>query len=187
MKKKYYNEKKFLSVLPLVLSPLYLSPNIVARTPSSVHLLPHLPPYQTISLSRPSLRKYYPPSFITIEVSDLISRTEKVSYEEARLDLPPNQGHTTFPKLILLAKLITNKDIGLAYVRDVVLKAWNPIYPLEVKRMDKDIFMFSFSHEVDAYRAYHKRPWSYKGGHLILKKWSLEVTWQEVEFSSSTF
>lgn len=53
--------------------------------------------------------------------------------------------------------------------------------------MDKDIFMFSISHEVDAHKVYHKRPWSCKGGHLILKKWSPEVTWQEVEFSSSTF
>lgn len=53
--------------------------------------------------------------------------------------------------------------------------------------MDKDIFMFSFSHEVDAHRAYHRRPWSCKGGHLILKKWNPKITWQEVEFSSSTF
>ena len=53
--------------------------------------------------------------------------------------------------------------------------------------MDKDIFMFSFNHEVDAHRAYHRRPWSCKGGHLILKTWNPEVTWQEVDFSSSTF
>nr|POE88510.1 hypothetical protein CFP56_66678 [Quercus suber] len=122
-----------------------------------------------------------------MEVSSLIARIEKVSCKEAIIELPPNQDTTTSPKLILLAKLITNKDIGLAFVRDVVLKAWNPVYPLKVKRMDKDIFMFSFSHEVNAQRAYHKRPWSCKGGHLILKKWSPEVTWQEVEFSSSTF
>ena len=114
-----------------------------------------------------------------MEVSNLISRTEKVSCEEARIEL--------LPKLILLAKLITNKNIGLSYVRDMVLKAWDSAYPLELKRMDKDIFMFSFSHEVDAYRAYHRRPWSCKGGTLILKKWSPEVNWQEVEFSTSTF
>ena len=47
--------------------------------------------------------------------------------------------------------------------------------------------MFSFYHEVDAHRAYHNRPWFCKRGHLILKKWSPEVTWQEVYFSSSTF
>ena len=122
-----------------------------------------------------------------MEVSNLISRIEKVSYEEARIELPPNQGPTTSLNLILFTKLITNKNIGLAHVRDVVLKAWNPVYPLEVKRMDKDIFMFSFHHEVDAHKSYHKRPWFCKGGHLILKKWSPEVTWQEVDFSSSTF
>lgn len=47
--------------------------------------------------------------------------------------------------------------------------------------------MFSFNHEVDAYRAFHRRSWSCKGGHLILKTWNPEVTWQEVDFSSSTF
>nr|POE57495.1 uncharacterized protein CFP56_06561 [Quercus suber]POF24121.1 uncharacterized protein CFP56_77266 [Quercus suber] len=122
-----------------------------------------------------------------MEVSNLISHTEKVSCEEAKIELPPNQGPASSPNLILLAKLITNKDIGLAYVRDVVMKAWNPVYPLEVKRMDRDIFMFSFNHEVDAYRAYHRRPWSCKGGHLILKTWNLKVTWQEVDFSLLTF
>ena len=91
-----------------------------------------------------------------MEVSGLISRIKKVSCEEARIELPPNQGLTFSPNLRLLAKLITNKDIGLAYVRDVVIKAWNPVYPLEVKHMDKDIFMFSFNHEVDAHKAYHR-------------------------------
>lgn len=61
------------------------------------------------------------------------------------------------------------------------------MYPLEVKRIIKNIFKFSFRHEVDANRAFHRRPWSCKGGHLILKKWSPDITWQEVDFSSSTF
>ena len=111
-----------------------------------------------------------------MEVLDLISRTEKVSYEEARIELPPNQGPTTSLNLILVTKLVTNKNIGLAHVRDVVLKAWKLVYPLEVKCVDKDIFKFSFHHEVDAHKLYHKRPWFCKGGHLILKKWSPEVT-----------
>ena len=56
-----------------------------------------------------------------------------------------------------------------------------------MKRIDKNMFMFSFHHEVDAHRAFHRRPWSCKGGHLIIKKWSPDITWQEVDFSSSTF
>ena len=62
-----------------------------------------------------------------MEVSDLISRTEKVSCEETRIELPLSQASITTSNLTFLAKLITNKDIGPTYVKDVVLKAWSPV------------------------------------------------------------
>ena len=145
----------------------------ILSTPSTRSSTLHPPHFTIFPLSIlmrkvPSLRPYS-----NLEVSDLVSCTKKVTYVEAKIELSLNQGLTFSPNLILLAKLITNKDIGLTYVRDVVIKTWNPVYPLEVKCMDKDIFMFSFNHEVDAHRAYHRQPWFCKGGHLILKTWSL--------------
>ena len=148
-------------MLPLVLSPPHLSPNpttmsAITCPPSSTHL--HLqPPFPTISSPHKSYH-LHPRSIM--EVSDLISRTEKVTCEEAKIELPLSQAPITSTNLILLAKLITNKDIGLTYDKDVAFKAWNPIYPLEVERINKNIFMFSFHHEVDAHKAYHRRPWS---------------------------
>lgn len=122
-----------------------------------------------------------------MEVADLVSHTEKISCEESRLELPPSHDPTLSPDLNLIGKLITSKDTGLKYVKDIALRAWKPVYSMEVKRLDKNIFMFSFQHEVDAHRAFLSRPWSCRGGHLILKRWSLDITWQEVNFSTSTF
>ena len=102
-----------------------------------------------------------------MEVVNLISLTKKISCEESRLELPPSQGPTIFPDLILIGKLITSKDTSLNYVKDIAFRAWKLVYSMEVKRLDKNIFVFSFQHEVDAHRAFLRRPWSCKGGHLI--------------------
>ena len=102
-----------------------------------------------------------------MEVADLISCTEEISCEESKLEVPPSQDPTISPNLILIDKLITSKDTSLNYVKDIALRAWKPVYSMEVKRLDKNIFMFSFQHEVDAHRAFLRRPWSCKGSHII--------------------
>lgn len=35
--------------------------------------------------------------------------------------------------------------------------------------------------------AYWRRPWSIRGGHLVLKPWNPSLTWQEIPFTSSAF
>lgn len=120
-----------------------------------------------------------------MEVSDVACRSETLSCEDLRLELPPSQ--ELAPNLTLLAKLISSKPTGLNYIKDITSKAWKPVYPMEVKRIDKDIFMFSFQHEVDAHKVFQQRPWSCRGGHLVLKIWNPDITWQEVDFTTSAF
>ena len=122
-----------------------------------------------------------------MEAAGLVTRTEKISCEESRLELPPSQDPSESPDLTLIGKLITSKDIGLNYVKDIAFKAWKPVYTMEVKRLDKNIFMFYFQHEVDSHRAFLRQPWLFRGGHLISKRWSPDIMWQEVTFSTSMF
>ena len=35
------------------------------------------------------------------------------------------------------------------------------------------------------FNAYRRRPWSIRGGHLVLKQWNPSLTWQEVTFTTS--
>lgn len=53
--------------------------------------------------------------------------------------------------------------------------------------MDKNVFVFTFKHEVNVRRAWDRRPWMVKGEHLILKRFSLDISAYEVDFSTTEF
>ena len=57
----------------------------------------------------------------------------------------------------------------------------------DVSSIDKNVFLFSFNHEVDVLWVWERRPWSFKGEHLILKKYDPEWSLNEVDFSTTDF
>jgi hypothetical protein len=91
--------------------------------------------------------------------------------------------------LTLLGKLITLKTVPTSVIRDIVTKAWNQTRSMVVKvqRLDKNIFMFKFKYEADLQVTFQKWPWTIRGAHLVLKEWQSDLSWQEVNFSVSTF
>lgn len=81
---------------------------------------------------------------LIMEVSDLVTHTESIFYQDACLELPLNQVDLKPPKYLLLGKLVTSKPISFFVINDVIQRAWRPTFLLKVKRIDKNIFMSSF-------------------------------------------
>jgi len=122
-----------------------------------------------------------------MEVLDLIARTKNNTWIDACVELPQNQPNPKAPTLVLLGKLITYKEVGLATVTDVVNRVWQPAFQVWVTRLDNKLFMFNFQHEANMANAFRRRPWSIRGGHLVHKYWNPSLTWHEIPFSTSTF
>ena len=130
----------------------------------SLHTPTHYTPCCTILHSSPQ-------PLPMMEVSELVNRTKRCSFQDIRLELPPNQQPLNSSANTIIGKLLSPKILSLPVIKEVVTKAWRPLYPLEVIKLDPNIFLFKFQHETDAQKTFLKRPWSIRGGHLILKKW----------------
>nr|POE74969.1 hypothetical protein CFP56_26549 [Quercus suber] len=122
-----------------------------------------------------------------MEAPDLLSNANKLSNLDICLELPPNQASPGPSNLNLIGKLITSKAIGTSIIKDILFREWKPSLPMDVQRMGRDIFLFTFQHGADLFTAFHRRPWSIRGSHLILKCWNPELAWHEVDFSTLSF
>nr|POE52797.1 hypothetical protein CFP56_68707 [Quercus suber] len=107
-----------------------------------------------------------------MEVSDLIAHTKNCICIDAYLELPPNQYDPNNSPWVLLGKFITYKSIGISIILEVVNRAWRLAFQIRVSRLDNYTFMFHFQHEADMANAYCRRPWSIRGGLLVLKQWN---------------
>ena len=74
----------------------------------------------------------------------------KIEDPNTGLDIEPEAEEKA--KLVLLGKVLSTKVFSRIVVKEVISKAWNTINEVEVAVMDKNVFMFSFSHEVDVRR-----------------------------------
>ncbi|KAL0001056.1 hypothetical protein SO802_014837 [Lithocarpus litseifolius] len=100
----------------------------------------------------------------------IISKTENLGWKKGKISLEVNQESSVQSKFLL-----------------VVSKAWNLMMEVEVSVLDRNVFLFSFNHEADVRRAWDRRPWSIKGEHLILKKFRADLSFNEVDFSTTVF
>jgi hypothetical protein len=120
-------------------------------------------------------------------IEGLITRTQQVSIADNRLVLTPNLSPSFAVNLMLIGKVISQRSFPSNVILDIVSRAWNPSRSIQVSKVDKNIFTFTFDQEVDLRNAFNRRPWTIRGAHLVLKTWEPNLSWQEVDFTTSTF
>ncbi|KAK9997661.1 hypothetical protein SO802_022347 [Lithocarpus litseifolius] len=117
----------------------------------------------------------------------IISKTENLGWKKGKISLEVNQESSVQSKFLLVGKILSKKSFSRVVVKDIVSKAWNLMMEVEVSVLDRNVFLFSFNHEADVKRAWDRRPWSIKGEHLILKKFRADLSFNEVDFSTTVF
>jgi hypothetical protein len=117
----------------------------------------------------------------------LIAKTKLLGWSKnpINLEVDPRAGDKA--KLMLLGNVLSSKVFSRLVVVEKIAKAWNTTNEVEVSVVDKNVFLFSFKHEVDVRRVWDRRPWSFKGEHLILKKYDPSCSFNKVDFSVSDF
>ena len=128
---------------------------------------------------------------VRISVADLmeklIAKTKLLGWSKNPINLEVEPGAGDKAKLMLLGNVLSSKVFSRLVVLEKIAKAWNTTNEVEVSVVDKNVFLFSFKHEVDVRRVWDRRPWSFKGEHLILKKYDPSYSFNKVDFSVSDF
>ena len=92
-------------------------------------------------------------NIITVSVDNLVSQTKCLGWNGGVVQLGIDSGIEESTKLLLLGKILSNKSFPRTVVKDIVGKAWNLINEVEVKVVDRNVFIFAFNHEADLRRA----------------------------------
>lgn len=121
------------------------------------------------------------------QLSNIISKIERFSCAENRLELSLNHELPKSFEHILIGKILSSQNFNSNVVQEIVIKAWNLRRSIKVNMVGRNTFVFAFEHELDMQLAFNRRPWTLKGAHLNLQEWRPDLSWEEVDFSWSTF
>nr|POE51181.1 hypothetical protein CFP56_49398 [Quercus suber] len=122
-----------------------------------------------------------------IDVETLTNQAKKFRWLKGKVNLQVVSSSKESSKRLLIGKILSKKSFPKVLVKEILVKAWNIITDFDVALVDKNVFVFSFNHEADVRRAWDRRPWLIKGEHLILKRFSLDQSVEDVDFSTTEF
>nr|POE46675.1 hypothetical protein CFP56_61816 [Quercus suber] len=76
------------------------------------------------------------------------SQAAKLSWLKSKINLEVVPTSNEDSKNLLIGKILSSKAFSKSLVKEILIKAWNVINDVEVSAVDKNIFMFSFKHEL---------------------------------------
>ena len=88
----------------------------------------------------------------------LIAKTSRLGWSKQPLSLDIKPEAEEKAKLIMLGKVLSTKVFSRLVVKEIICRAWNTINEVEVAIVDKNVFMFTFGHEVDIRRIWDRHP-----------------------------
>ena len=115
----------------------------------------------------------------------LVEKTKCLGWDKGLINIEVESQAEERAKLLLVGKILSAKAFSRVVVKEIIAKAWNTISEVEVATVDRNVFLFTFNHEVDVRRVWDWRPWSFKGVHLILKKYEPDWSFNEVDFTET--
>lgn len=87
----------------------------------------------------------------------------------------------------LVGKICSNKCMSKNVVFMILRTVWFTKEAIKVKKLENNVFLFSFKNETDRNRIWRRRPWSVNGSHLILREWSPDLALSNINFNLSSF
>ena len=79
----------------------------------------------------------------------LVAKTRQLGWSQKAIRLETEPKAEEKSKLLLLGKILSTKVFSKLVVKDIIDKAWNTTKPMNVSLIDKNVFLFSFNHEVE--------------------------------------
>jgi hypothetical protein len=117
----------------------------------------------------------------------LIAEAKALNWDgSARLEALPLE-HTLQASFGLIGKLLSAKPPHPQGVSDTLIEAWKFASPLEIETLSSDKFLIKVFQRSHAERILHQGPWNVHGSLLILKPWSPELAFDEVELIACPF
>ena len=86
-------------------------------------------------------------------MDNLVAKKRKLGWTKQLVSLEIVPAVEEKSNLVLLGKILLTKIFSRLVVKEIVVKEWNTVNVAEVIALDKDIFSFTFAHEVDVRRA----------------------------------
>nr|GMD55676.1 uncharacterized protein LOC109150754 [Ipomoea batatas] len=86
-----------------------------------------------------------------------------------------------------VGRLVTDKPVKLAFLRDTMASVWRPAFGMNVRELQPRRFLFRFFDDKDISRIIEDGPWTYEQNLLILQRTNLDVDPDLVELDHAEF